>query len=99
PGQANYCAAKAGMIGFSKSLAQEIASRNVTVNCIAPGFIQSAMTDKLNDKQKEGILGAIPMKRIGNADEIAAAALFLASNEASYVTGQTIHVNGGMAMI
>ena len=99
PGQANYCAAKAGMIGFSKSLAQEIASRNVTVNCIAPGFIQSAMTDKLNDKQKEGILGAIPMKRIGNAEEVAAAALFLASNEASYVTGQTIHVNGGMAMI
>lgn len=99
PGQANYCAAKAGMIGFSKSLAQEIASRNVTVNCIAPGFIRSAMTDKLNDKQKDAIMGAIPMRRMGEAAEIAAAALFLASNEAAYVTGQTIHVNGGMAMI
>ena len=99
PGQANYCAAKAGMIGFSKSLAQEIASRNVTVNCIAPGFIQSAMTDKLNDKQKDAIMGAIPMKRMGEPAEIAAVALFLASQEAGYVTGQTIHVNGGMAMI
>ncbi|MEF2547421.1 3-oxoacyl-[acyl-carrier-protein] reductase [Aurantimonas sp. E1-2-R+4] len=99
PGQANYCAAKAGMIGFSKSLAQEIASRSVTVNCIAPGFIASAMTDKLNDKQKDAIMGAIPMKRMGEADEIAAAAVFLASNEAAYVTGQTLHVNGGMAMI
>lgn len=99
PGQANYCAAKAGMIGFSKSLAQEIASRSVTVNCIAPGFIASAMTDKLNDKQKDAIMGAIPMKRMGEADEIAAAAVFLASNEAAYVTGQTLHINGGMAMI
>ena len=98
-GQANYCAAKAGMIGFTKSLAAEIASRNVTVNCIAPGFIQSAMTDKLNEKQKEAIMGAIPMRRMGSGAEIAAAAVFLASAEAAYVTGQTIHVNGGMAMI
>jgi 3-oxoacyl-[acyl-carrier protein] reductase len=99
PGQANYCASKAGMIGMSKSLAQEIASRNVTVNCVAPGFIESAMTDKLNDKQKDGIMGAIPMRRMGSAAEIASAVVYLASNEASYVTGQTIHVNGGMAMI
>ena len=99
PGQANYCASKAGMIGFSKSLAQEIASRNVTVNCIAPGFIESAMTDKLNEKQKDAIMGSIPMKRMGTGEEIAASAVFLASNEAGYVTGQTIHVNGGMAMI
>ena len=99
PGQTNYCAAKAGMIGFSKSLAQEIASRNVTVNCIAPGFIESAMTGKLNDKQKDAIMGAIPMKRMGTPEDIAAAALFLASEEAAYITGQTIHVNGGMAMI
>ncbi|WAP67666.1 3-oxoacyl-[acyl-carrier-protein] reductase [Jiella pelagia] len=99
PGQANYCAAKAGMVGFSKSLAQEIATRGVTVNCIAPGFISSAMTDKLNDKQRETILSMIPTKRMGEATDIATAAVFLASNEASYVTGQTIHVNGGMAMI
>ncbi len=99
PGQANYCASKAGMIGFSKSLAQEIASRGVTVNCIAPGFIRSAMTDKLNDKQKEAILGAIPAKRMGDVDEIASAAAFLASDEAAYITGQTLHINGGMAMI
>jgi 3-oxoacyl-[acyl-carrier protein] reductase len=99
PGQANYCASKAGMIGFTKSLAQEIASRNVTVNCVAPGFIASAMTHKLNDKQKDAIMGAIPMKRMGSAAEIAAAVVFLASAEAAYVTGQTIHVNGGMAMI
>ncbi len=99
PGQANYCASKAGMIGFSKSLAQEIASRNVTVNCVAPGFIESAMTGKLNDKQKDAIMGAIPMKRMGTGDEVASAVLYLASPEASYVTGQTIHVNGGMAMI
>lgn len=99
PGQANYIAAKAGVIGLSKSLAQEIASRNVTVNCIAPGFIESAMTDKLNDKQKEAIMGAIPMKKMGIGDDIAAAALYLASTEAGYVTGQTLHVNGGMAMI
>lgn len=99
PGQANYCASKAGLIGFSKSLAQEIASRNVTVNCVAPGFIESAMTDKLNDKQKDAIMGAIPMKRMGSGDEIASAVVYLASNEASYITGHTIHVNGGMAMI
>ena len=99
PGQANYCAAKAGMIGFSKSLAQEIASRKVTVNCIAPGFISSAMTERLNTKQKDAIMGAIPMMRMGEATEIAAAAVFLASNEAAYITGQTLHVNGGMAMI
>lgn len=99
PGQANYCAAKAGMIGMSKSLAQEIASRDITVNCVAPGFISSAMTEKLNDKQKDAIMGAIPMKRMGSGEEIAAAVLFLASKEASYVTGQTLHVNGGMAMI
>ncbi len=99
PGQANYCAAKAGMIGMSKSLAQEIASRNVTVNCVAPGFIESAMTDKLNDRQREAIMGAIPMKKMGTGSDIAAAALYLASDAAGYVTGQTLHVNGGMAMI
>jgi 3-oxoacyl-[acyl-carrier protein] reductase len=99
PGQANYCAAKAGMIGLSKSLAQEIATRGVTVNCIAPGFIESAMTDKLNDKQREAIMGAIPMKKMGTGNDIAAAALYLASDGAGYVTGQTLHVNGGMAMI
>ena len=99
PGQANYCASKAGLIGFSKSLAQEIASRNVTVNCIAPGFIESAMTDKLNEKQKEAIMSNIPMKRMGAGGDIAAAVVYLASNEAAYVTGQTLHINGGMAMI
>lgn len=99
PGQANYCASKAGIIGFSKSLAQEIASRNVTVNCVAPGFIESAMTDKLNEKQKDTIMSAIPMKRMGQGAEIASAVVYLASNEAAYVTGQTLHVNGGMAMI
>lgn len=99
PGQANYCASKAGMIGFSKSLAQEIATRNVTVNCVSPGFIESAMTDKLNEKQKDAIMGAIPMRRMGSGGDIAAAVVFLASNEAGYVTGQTLHVNGGMAMI
>lgn len=99
PGQANYCASKAGLIGFSKSLAQEIASRNVTVNCIAPGFIRSAMTGKLNEKQKDAIMGNIPMKRMGVGADIAAAVVYLASDEAAYVTGQTLHVNGGMAMI
>jgi len=99
PGQANYCASKAGMIGFTKALAQEIASRGVTVNCIAPGFIASAMTDKLNDKQKDAIMSAIPMKKMGEGDDIANAALYLASDEGGYVTGQTLHVNGGMAMI
>lgn len=99
PGQANYCASKAGLIGFSKSLAQEIASRNVTVNCIAPGFIESAMTDKLNEKQKEAIMNNIPMKRMGVGGDIAAAVVYLASDAAAYVTGQTLHINGGMAMI
>lgn len=99
PGQTNYCATKAGIIGFSKSLAQEIASRNVTVNCIAPGFIESAMTDKLNEKQKETIMSAIPMKRMGTANDVAAAAIYLASDDAAFVTGQTLHINGGMAMI
>jgi len=98
PGQANYCAAKAGLIGFTKSLAQEIASRNVTVNCVAPGFIKSAMTDKLNEKQREAIMGTIPMRRIGAGAEVASAVAYLASNEAGYITGQTLHVNGGMAM-
>jgi 3-oxoacyl-[acyl-carrier protein] reductase len=99
PGQANYCASKAGIIGMTKSLAQEIASRNVTVNCIAPGFIESAMTDKLNDKQKDAIMGAIPMKKMGQGADIAAAVVYLASDQAGYVTGQTLHVNGGMAMV
>ncbi|WJW80123.1 3-oxoacyl-[acyl-carrier-protein] reductase [Bartonella sp. TP] len=99
PGQTNYCATKAGLIGFSKALARELATKNVTVNCIAPGFIESAMTEKLNDKQKEGILASIPMKRMGMPIDIAAAAIFLASTEAAYITGQTIHVNGGMAML
>ncbi|ANN61001.1 3-oxoacyl-[acyl-carrier-protein] reductase [Mesorhizobium loti] len=99
PGQANYCASKAGMIGMSKSLAQEIATRGMTVNCVAPGFIESAMTDKLKDKQKEEIMAAIPARRMGTGAEVAAAVVYLASNEAAYITGQTIHVNGGMAMI
>lgn len=99
PGQVNYCASKAGLIGMSKSLAQEVASRGITVNCIAPGFITSAMTDALNEEQKGRILGSIPSGRMGDAAEIAAAAVYLASAEAAYVTGQTIHVNGGMAMI
>ncbi len=99
PGQTNYSASKAGMIGFSKALAQEIATRSITVNCVAPGFIQSAMTDKLNDKQKDTIMAAIPARRMGTGAEVAAAVVFLASEEAAYVTGQTIHVNGGMAMI
>jgi len=98
-GQANYVASKAGIIGLSKSLALELASRNVTVNCVAPGFIATPMTDVLNEKQKEGILGKIPAGRLGTANEVAAATLFLASNEAAYVTGQTLHVNGGMAMV
>ncbi len=98
-GQANYAASKAGMIGFSKSLAQEIASRNVTVNCIAPGFIETAMTDALKDEQKDAILTKIPAGRMGTSDDIAAAALYLASDAGGYVTGQTLHVNGGMAMI
>ncbi|PKQ09554.1 MAG: 3-oxoacyl-[acyl-carrier-protein] reductase [Alphaproteobacteria bacterium HGW-Alphaproteobacteria-12] len=99
PGQANYAASKAGMIGMTKSLAQEVASRNITANCIAPGFIRSAMTDALTEDQQSRILATIPAGRLGQATEIAAAAVFLASEEAAYVTGQTLHVNGGMAMI
>ena len=99
PGQSNYAASKAGMIGFSKALAQEVASRNVTVNCIAPGFIASPMTDALNDQQKEQILRTIPAGKLGEGSDIAAACVYLASDEAAYVTGQTLHVNGGMAMI
>lgn len=99
PGQANYAASKAGMIGMTKSIAQEVASRNITANCIAPGFIGSAMTDALNEDQKARILSTIPADRLGDAREIASAAVYLASDEAAYVTGQTLHVNGGMAMI
>jgi 3-oxoacyl-[acyl-carrier protein] reductase len=99
PGQANYAAAKAGVIGMSKSLAAEVASRGITVNCVAPGFIETAMTDALNAEQRARILGAIPAGRMGGSSEIAAAAVYLASEEAAYVTGQTLHVNGGMAMI
>jgi len=99
PGQGNYAAAKAGMIGMSKALAAEIASRGVTVNCIAPGFIASPMTDALADKQREAILASVPMGRLGAGADIGAAAVYLASGEAAYVTGQTLHVNGGMAMI
>jgi 3-oxoacyl-[acyl-carrier protein] reductase len=98
-GQANYAAAKAGLIGLSKSLAAEVASRNITVNVVAPGFIATAMTDKLTDAQRETILAAIPAGRMGRPDEIAAAVLYLASEEAAYVTGATLHVNGGMDMI
>ena len=99
PGQANYAAAKAGMIGMSKSLAQEVASRGVTVNCVAPGFIETQMTDALNEEQKGRIMATIPAGRLGQSEEIAAAVVYLASPEAAYVTGQTVHVNGGMAMI
>jgi 3-oxoacyl-[acyl-carrier protein] reductase len=99
PGQGNYTAAKAGMIGMIKSLAAEYAKRGVTANSVAPGFIASPMTDKLNDKQREAILARVPAARLGTADDVAGAVVFLASNEASYVTGQTLHVNGGMAMI
>jgi len=99
PGQANYAASKAGMIGFTKAMAAEVASRNVTANCIAPGFIASPMTDVLNDAQKAATLARIPAGRLGEGHEIAAAAVYLASDEAAYVTGQTLHVNGGMAMI
>jgi len=99
PGQANYVASKAGMVGMSKSLAYEAASRGITVNCIAPGFIETAMTEKLTDDQKAQIMGQIPAGRIGTPVEIASAALYLASTEAAYVTGTTLHVNGGMAML
>ena len=99
PGQGNYAASKAGMVGMSKSIAYEVASRGITVNCVAPGFIETAMTDKLNDDQKGAILGNIPAGRMGTPSEIGSAVLFLASPEAGYVTGTTLHVNGGMAMI
>jgi 3-oxoacyl-[acyl-carrier protein] reductase len=99
PGQANYVAAKAGIAGMIKSIAAEYAKRGVTANCVAPGFIVTPMTDKLNDKQREGILAKIPASRAGTVEEVAAAVAFLAANEAGYVTGQTLHVNGGMAMI
>jgi len=99
PGQAYYAAAKAGLIGMSKSLAQELASRAITVNCVAPGFIATPMTDVLTDEQKKGILGRVPADRLGTPDEIAAGVVYLASDEAAYVTGQTLHINGGMAMI
>ncbi|MCQ0970817.1 3-oxoacyl-ACP reductase FabG [Paracoccus sp. TK19116] len=99
PGQGNYAAAKAGLVGMSKSLAYEVASRGITVNCVAPGFIATAMTDKLNDDQKGKILGQIPAGRMGDPAEISAAVLYLASPEAGYMTGATLHVNGGMAMV
>ena len=99
PGQMNYCAAKAGIAGMSRSLAQELATRGVTVNCVAPGFIRSAMTEALDDKQKDAINGRIPMARMGEGDDVGAAVAYLASREAGYVTGQVLHVNGGMAML
>jgi 3-oxoacyl-[acyl-carrier protein] reductase len=99
PGQGNYAASKAGLIGMSKALAYEVASRNITVNTIAPGFIASAMTDELNDKQRESILGTIPSGRLGTAEEVAGCAVFLASDAAAYITGHTLNVNGGMVML
>lgn len=99
PGQANYAASKAGLVGMSKALAQEVASRNITVNCVAPGFIRSAMTDALPETQKDNLMGKIPAGRLGEGIDVAAAVLYLASREAAYVTGQTLHVNGGMAML
>lgn len=99
PGQANYAASKAGLIGMSKALGQELATRGITVNCVAPGFIRSAMTDALNDAQKDAITGKIPAGKLGEGTDIGAAVAYLASREAGYVTGQTLHVNGGMAMI
>ncbi|HAT34738.1 MAG TPA: beta-ketoacyl-ACP reductase, partial [Rhodospirillaceae bacterium] len=98
-GQANYAASKAGMIGMTKSIAQEVAPRGITANCIAPGFIDTAMTEGLGDSIKEKLLGAIPAKRLGTSEDIAGAAVYLASDGAAYVTGQTLHINGGMAMI
>jgi 3-oxoacyl-[acyl-carrier protein] reductase len=98
PGQGNYAAAKAGLVGLTKALAAEVASRGITVNCVAPGFISSPMTDALNEKQREGILTRVPAGRLGEGAEVAAACLYLASAEAGYVTGHTLHVNGGMAM-
>jgi 3-oxoacyl-[acyl-carrier protein] reductase len=99
PGQVNYAASKAGMIGMSKALAQEIASRNITVNCVAPGFVSTAMTDALTAEQREKAAAAVPLRRFGKPEEVAAAVVYLASEEAAYVTGQTLHVNGGIAMI
>ena len=99
PGQTNYAASKAGMIGFSKSLAAEVASRGITVNVVAPGFIATPMTDVLDDGQKEALLTRVPLGRLGTAAEIAASVVFLASDEAAYITGTTMHVNGGMAML
>ena len=99
PGQTNYAASKAGLIGFTKALAQEVASRGITANCIAPGFIESPMTDALTEAQKSQILGTIPLARLGSGGDVASACVYLASDEAAYVTGQTLHVNGGMAMI
>ncbi len=99
PGQANYAAAKAGMIGMTKSIAREVAPRNITVNCIAPGFIQTPMTGALNEKQIEAISAMIPSGKLGKPEDVAAGALYLASNEAAYITGQTLHINGGMAML
>jgi len=99
PGQANYAASKAGMTGMSKALAQEVASRGITANCIAPGFIETAMTDALGEQQREKLLGAVPAGRLGTPEDVAACVVFLASEEAAYMTGQTLHVNGGMAMI
>lgn len=99
PGQANYAASKAGLVGMSKALAQEVASRGITVNCVAPGFIASPMTDALADAQKEALLGRIPAGKLGEGGDVAAAVVYLASREAAYVTGQTLHVNGGMAML
>jgi len=99
PGQANYVASKAGLIGMTKAVAQELATRNITVNAVAPGFMTSAMTDALNEQQRSGILSRIPMGVMGSGEDIGAACVYLASREAGYVTGQTLHVNGGMAMI
>jgi 3-oxoacyl-[acyl-carrier protein] reductase len=99
PGQANYVASKAGLIGMTKAVAQELATRNITVNAVAPGFMTSAMTDALNEQQRGGILSRIPMGVMGSGEDIGAACVYLASKEAGYVTGQTLHVNGGMAMI
>jgi 3-oxoacyl-[acyl-carrier protein] reductase len=99
PGQANYAASKAGMIGMSKALAQEVASRGITINCVAPGFIATAMTNQLPEAQREKLIAAVPAGRLGTPEDVATAVLFLASDEAAYMTGQTLHVNGGMAMI
>ena len=99
PGQTNYAASKAGLIGMSKSLAAEVASRGITVNCVAPGFIETAMTDALNEEQKQRILTAVPAGELGRPEDVAAAVAYLASGEGGYVTGQTLHVNGGMAML